>query len=290
MTARLFGSPGGLQVRGATRVVGLLGYPVRHSRSPEMHNAAFAALGLDFCYVPFAVPPHALKLAVRGLAALGMVGANVTIPHKERVIPYVDELSPEARLIGAVNTIHHHRGHLIGYNTDATGFLRAFREDTGVAVRGGRFLVLGAGGAARAVVAALALGGARGVTVANRSVPKARRLVARFRRAFAHLDWSAVALSGELPPSRSFRGVIQATSVGMAPGDPSPLPATWLGGSVAVYDLVYGAPTALLRAALARGVPHAGGLGMLVHQGALAFTIWTGRRAPVDVMRAALLS
>jgi shikimate dehydrogenase len=254
-----------------------------------MHNAAFAALGLDYCYVPFEVPPSALATAVRGLRALGVVGANVTIPHKERVIPYLDELSTEARVIGAVNTIRHRDGRLIGHNTDVPGFLRAFREDTGVVVRGGRFLVLGAGGAARAVTAALALGGARGVTVLNRSVAKARRLVTRLRRAFPQLEWSVAPSARQLPPSGVFRGVIQATSLGMAPHDPSPVPADWLDGSAAVYDLVYGRPTVLLRAAAARGARHAGGLGMLVYQGALAFTIWTGRRAPVDVMRAALL-
>jgi len=276
-------------VRGTTRVVALVGDRVGYSRSPQMHNAAFAALGLDYCYVPFAVRPSALRLAIRGLVALGIAGANVTIPHKERVVPYLDELSTEARLIGAVNTIRQRKGRLVGYNTDARGFLRAFQEDTGVSVRGGRFLVLGAGGAARAVIVALALGGARAVTIANRSVPKARHLVGRFRRMFSSLDWSVATSTQALPPSRLFRGVIQATPVGMKIADPSPLPVEWLHRSLAVYDLVYPGPTALLRAAEEVGARHAAGLGMLVHQGALAFTIWTGRRAPIDVMRRALL-
>ncbi|MBI3608674.1 MAG: shikimate dehydrogenase [Nitrospirae bacterium] len=277
------------RVTGTTRVVALLGDPVGHSRSPQMHNAAFAALGLNYCYVPFPVRSSALRPAIRGLVALGVVGANVTIPHKERVVPYLDELSIEARLIGAVNTIHLYEGRLVGYNTDARGFLRAFREDTGVSVRGGRFLVLGAGGAARAVVVALALGGARAVTIANRSVPKARQLVRRFRRLFPSLDWSVVTSFRALPPSRTFRGVVQATSVGMRSDDPSPLPVEWLNRSLVVYDLVYSGPTMLLKAAEDVGARHAGGLGMLVHQGALAFTIWTARRAPVDVMRRALI-
>ena len=289
MRARSRSAPALLRVTGTTRVVALLGDPVGHSRSPQMHNAAFAVLGLDYCYVPFCVRPSALRLAIRGLVALGVAGANVTIPHKERVIPYLDELSTEARLIGAVNTIHQREGHLVGHNTDARGFLRAFQEDTDVSIRGGRFLVLGAGGAARAVMVALALGGARAVTIANRSVPTARHLAGRLRRLFSSLDWSIVTSTSGLPPSRLFRGVIQATPVGMRVNDPSPLPVEWLNPSLAVYDLVYPGPTALLRAAEEVGARHAGGLGMLVHQGALAFSIWTGRRAPIDVMRRALL-
>ncbi len=289
MRGRSRHGPQPFPVSGATRVVAILGDPVGHSRSPQMHNAAFAALGLDYCYVPFPVRPSALRLAVRGLAALGIAGANVTIPHKERVVSYLDELSTEARLIGAVNTIHQREGRLVGYNTDARGFLRAFQEDTGVSIRGGRFLVLGAGGAARAVIVGLALGGARAVTIANRSVSKARHLAGRFRRMFSSLDWSVATSIRALPPSRDFRGVIQATPMGMNMNDPSPVPAEWLNRSLAVYDLVYPGPTSLLRIAEQVGARHAAGLGMLVHQGALAFTIWTGRRAPIDVMRRALL-
>lgn len=272
---------------GRTRIVALFGYPITHSRSPEMHNAAFRALHLDYRYVPFAVAPPALRTAVAGIRAFGMVGANVTIPHKERVMPYLDELSDEARLIGAVNTIHHDRGRLVGHNTDARGFLRAFREETEVSVRGGRFLVLGAGGAARAVVTALALGGAKGVTVANRSRHHARRLVTSCRRAFPATDWSVSEWTA-LPPSRSFKGLIHATPLGMHGADPCPISPEWIHPPLAVYDLVYGLRTKLIALAEAAGARAAGGRSMLVHQGALAFTIWTGRRAPLDVMRAAL--
>jgi shikimate dehydrogenase len=252
-----------------------------------MHNAAFQALGLDYRYVPFAVSPAALREAVKGLRALGFVGANLTIPHKERVIPWLDELSREARAIGAVNTIVRRGDRLIGYNTDAKGFLRAFREDTGVTVRGGTFLVLGAGGAARAVVVALAMAGARSVMVMNRSAGRARGLIRRVGRAFPG-TWLTALSARSLPEAREFRGVIQCTSVGMRPGDPSPLPRAWLDPRLVVYDLIYHAPTALLRDAKGVGARHAGGLGMLLHQGAMAFTLWTGRRAPLDVMRRAL--
>jgi shikimate dehydrogenase len=275
-------------ISGGTRVVALLGFPVEHSRSPAMHNAAFEALGLDYRYLPFAVPPPLLKDAIRGLRALGAAGANATIPHKERVIPLLDAISRDARVIGAVNTIVRRGVRLIGHNTDAQGFLRAFREDTGVTVRGGRFLVVGAGGAARAVVAALAMSGARSVTVANRSTARARGMIARFRRLFPGVQWAVTSL-GAPPAAVGIRAVIQCTSVGMRPDDPSPLPRGWLSPAVAVYDLVYNAPTALLREADAVGARCAGGLGMLLHQGALAFALWTGRRAPLDVMRRALV-
>lgn len=252
-----------------------------------MHNAAFEALGLDYRYVPFAVPSAALREAVKGLRALGFVGANLTIPHKERVRPWLDELSHEARLIGAVNTIVRRGERLVGYNTDAAGFLRALREDTGVTARGGNFLVLGAGGAARAVTVALAMAGARSIAVMNRSSGRARGLIRGIRSAFPGTRLTALP-ARSLPAAREIRAVIQCTSVGMRPGDPSPVPREWLHPRLVVYDLIYHAPTALLRDAKAVGARHAGGLGMLLHQGAMAFALWTGRRAPLDVMRRAL--
>lgn len=252
-----------------------------------MHNAAFLALGLDYRYVPFAVPPRALADAMKGFRALGFVGANLTIPHKERVIPWLDDVSREARLIGAVNTIVRRGERLIGHNTDAAGFLRAFREDTEVLVRGGHFVVLGAGGAARAVVVALAMAGARGIAVVNRSARRARGLIRRLGPSFPTVEWSTPG-PRSLPPSRSVRGLIQCTSVGMRPGDPSPVPRQWLDARLAVYDLIYHRPTALLRDAKFVGARCAGGLGMLLHQGALSFRLWTGRNAPVEVMRRAL--
>lgn len=274
-------------ISGRTRIVALLGFPVEHSRSPAMHNAAFQALGLDYRYVPFAVPPAALEHATKGVRALGFAGANLTIPHKERVIPWLDDLSREARLIGAVNTIVRRGERLIGYNTDAGGFLHAFREDTGARVRGGRFLVLGAGGAARAVIVALAMAGARGIAVANRSPRRAREVIRRLRPAFPAVEWSTPPLRS-LPSACGVRGVIQCTSVGMRPGDPSPVPRDWLEPHLVVYDLIYHAPTTLLRDAESVGARCAGGLGMLLHQGAMAFTLWTGRKGPLAVMRRAL--
>jgi len=284
---------GRVRVRGTTRVVILMGDPVSHSLSPQMQNAAFAAEGVDYCYVPCRVGPSELRSAVRAIATLGLVGANVTIPYKERVVSYLDDVTPEATLIGAVNTIVSRKGRLVGHNTDAPGFLRAFQEDTGISIRGGRFFVVGAGGSARAIVAAVALGGARGVTIANRTLANARRLVARFRRVFPRVEWDVTGWNPRAwPSSLAFRGLIQTTPLGMSPTDPSPVPKGWLHPSLAVYDVVYhidsGRSTALLRDARAVGAPYANGLGMLVHQGALAWSLWTGRRAPIDVMRRAV--
>lgn len=272
--------------------VGLLGWPVGHSRSPAMHNAAFQALGLNWEYLLLPVAPEYVADAVRGLRAFGFAGANVTVPHKQAVMAGLDEVTVEARAIGAVNTIVNREGWLVGHNTDALGFLRALRE-AGVEPRGCRAVVLGAGGAARAVVYALLAARAQ-VTIANRTVGTARRLGNEFGALFGArvlvlpltMDLARVLVAADL--------LVNTTSVGMArPGDPrpgaDPLPAGLaLRAGIAVNDLVY-APleTALLCRARAAGAQTVDGLGMLVHQGAAAFELWTGQKAPVETMRAA---
>ena len=164
-------------IRGTTRVYGIIGWPVEHSRSPLMQNAAFRSLGLDSVYVPFAVPPEQLAQAVQGLRALGVAGWNVTIPHKIAIIPLLDELSPEALQAGAVNTVLNQAGRLIGYNTDGAGLLIALERELDCRVAGVRVAVLGAGGAARGAVAALANAGAARITVVNRTLATAQTLV-----------------------------------------------------------------------------------------------------------------
>lgn len=282
------------RIDGHTRLVGLIGYPVEHTRSPQMHNAAFEALGLNYCYVPLAVAPADLSAAIAGLAALGFVGVNVTIPHKQAVIPYLDELSAEAQAIGAVNTIVFAGGRRIGYNTDGAGFLRAL-TDRGFSAAGRRALVLGAGGAARAVVYALAQAGAE-VTVLNRTEAKAASLAAELRRYVPGEIQSGALASGQiarLAPAVDL--VVNATSVGMgAHVGESPWPADAPFPSTAIaYDLIYSGavgarPTAFLRQAEAAGAQTLDGSYMLVYQGALAFEKWTGQPAPVAVMMAAL--
>jgi shikimate dehydrogenase len=281
-------------INATTKLVGLLGWPVSHSVSPAMHNAAFAARGLDWRYLPLPVNPQlpaAVGRAVGGLAALGMVGANVTVPHKQAVMPYVQRLLPAAQAIGAVNTlIVEADGSVTGDNTDAAGLIADLAEH-GVGVAGCRVLVLGAGGSARAAVYGLAAAGAARIDVLNRTPAAAQALVAA-------LDPLAPACSlhaGALPQDVARLAhdadlIVNCTSLGMTPhNDTTPWPQDVpLWGGQVIYDLVYNPPqTVLLRQAAEAGARAIGGLGMLVWQGALAFERWTGQPAPVAVMREA---
>jgi shikimate dehydrogenase len=275
---------------GRTQLVGLIGWPVEHSFSPRMHNAAFDALGLNWRYVPLPVRPGRVEDALRGLMALGFRGANVTVPHKRAVLAALDDVAPDARALGAVNTLvvarEDDRGPALhGHNTDAGGFVAALRRG-GFTPQGARAVVVGAGGAARAVVFGLLEAGARRVVVLNRTPARARRLVADLG-AGDRLD--AHPLTGEalVEHARAADLLVNATTVGMAPAAErtiwvvdAPLPA-----SLTVFDLVYNPlETRLLRQARRVGAATIDGLGMLVHQGAQAFELWTGRPAPVAVM------
>lgn len=275
---------------GSTQVVGVFGWPVEHSVSPTMHNAAFGALGLDWCYVPFPVQPERLADAVAGVRALGLRGVNVTVPHKAAMLSLVDELTPEARAIGAVNTVVPSTQGLVGHNTDARGFYRALAE-LGFSPEGCNALVLGAGGAARAVVCALASAGAR-VTVCNRNPERAQSLVNDLGSAYPEARLCAVSLTTDAMcnATRGTDLVVNATTVGMWPAvDASPWPVVvpFPVGAL-VYDLIYNPrETLFLRSAREVGLRIGDGLGMLVHQGAEAFKLWTGREPPIGVMRSA---
>lgn len=279
-------------INGETRVTGIFGDPVAHTLSPLMHNAAFAALGLNFVYLPFHVRREALAAAVAGIKALGLAGVNVTVPHKEAVLPLLDEVAEEARLIGAVNTVVNRGGALVGYNTDALGFLRALQE-AGFDPAGRPAVVIGAGGAARAVVVALARTGVRKITIFNRTLGRAAVLAELVRAegvAAAALPWADLAGAGEKVVAQAAL-VVQTTSVGMHPQEEEapPVPPEALGPGQLVVDLIYSPPeTRLLRLARAAGATTQNGMAMLLHQGAAAFELWTGREAPVGVMRAVL--
>jgi len=275
-------------ISSSTRLTGLLGHPVAHSKSPQMHNAAFADLGIDCRYLAFDVAPERIGEAGASIRALNMRGVNVTIPHKVAVIPYLDELSEEARLIGAVNTIVLQDGRLIGHNTDGIGYISALREETGVTVIGKRVLLLGAGGAARAVAAQMALYGAAKLTVVAREAAKAEELACHL----AHLtetDGISFARLHELGAAftADYDLIVNTTPVGMHPHvDEVPMPTEWLHGDQLISDLIYNPRmTRFLLEAAERGCTVHGGLGMFIHQGAHAFALWTGTPAPTDVMR-----
>lgn len=280
-------------ITGTTRVVGVIGWPVEHSLSPPMHNAALRRLGLDWVYVPFAVKPEQVGQAVDAVRGLGLVGLNVTIPHKAAVLPYLDEAAPEVWLLGACNTIINDDGYLRGDNTDVQGFLRSVAEaDWSLSER--PVVVIGAGGSARAVVLAALQAEAAAVTVLNRTLSRAEELVAALAPAAASVPLRALALSDPETPAvvGGAEVVVDCTSVGMYPRhDVAPvIPGEWLHSGQLVCDLTYNPrQTALLRAAVAAGAQPLEGTGMLVHQGALSLEKWTGQPAPVAVMRRALL-
>ena len=271
-------------IDGSTRLVGLLGWPVRHTRSPAMHNAAFGALGLNWRYAPLPVPPERIGDAVRGLVALGFRGANVTVPHKEAVLSHLDSVEPAAAALGAVNTLVIDRPSdglptVTGHNTDVAGFLAALRAG-GFEPQGKRTAVIGAGGAARAVVYALLSAEAQVVTVLNRTCSRVETLVddlAPYAEACA-LESARLTEQRLVAAARAADLLVNATPVGMWPKtdasiwpDEQSLPA-----HLTVMDLVYRPrETRLLTQARTAGAHAIDGLGMLVHQGALAFDLWT---------------
>jgi shikimate dehydrogenase len=270
----------------------VLGHPIGHSLSPAMQNAALRQMGLDGVYVAFDVPPEGLADAVRGLRALGVEGVNCTIPHKEALLPLLDEVSEEAALIGAVNTLVFRDGRMIGYNTDAPGFLAALRA-AGAEPKGRRVVVLGAGGSARAVVVSL-IGAEAQVTVATRTEARARELAADLGSKLGRVTLETVGTEAESlgPAVRRADILVNTTSVGMSPHpDAMPeVPVEALGPGLFVYDLIYNPlETRLLRTARERGARGTHGAGMLAHQGALALELWTGVPAPVELMEQVIL-
>jgi shikimate dehydrogenase len=273
-------------ISGKTSICALIGDPVEHTMSPAMHNAAFKELGLDYVYLPFRVKPEQLSQAVHGLRALNVHGFNVTIPHKVAVIPLLDNLDPVAEKIGAVNTVVNYDGKLKGYNTDAEGFLRALLEN-GIKPGGKKVVILGAGGASRAISYILAGKGAC-LTILNRQqeLDWAQNIADLIKEDFGRtVDVLELGhLAGVL---KGVDILVNATSVGMSPAsNQSLVPAALLGKVPVVVDIVYNPiKTRLLKDAAAAGAKTISGIDMLVWQGALAFEKWTGRIAPVELIR-----
>ncbi|MEX0756170.1 MAG: shikimate dehydrogenase [Actinomycetota bacterium] len=272
-----------MRVRGGTHTVGVIGWPVEHSLSPAIHNAAFAALDLDWVYVPLPVPPDGLADAVRGLRALGFSGTNVTMPHKTEAASICDELSEDAERLQAVNTIVVTSTALVGHNTDTPGFDRFLRLDAGFDPAGRDALVFGAGGAARSCALALARAGLGRLHVAVRDPAGAGALTEGLEGMPTQVSVVPIADAAGLDVPL----VVNATPLG-AQGEELPHPA--LRPDVLVVDLLYRpSVTPLQTAARAAGATVFGGLGLLLHQAALAFELWTGRTPPLERMSAAAL-
>lgn len=272
------------RIGGSTQVVGVIGWPVSHSLSPAIHNAAFSALGMDWAYVPLPVPPDALPEALAGLRALGLAGANVTMPHKGGCAELIDDLTEDARRLRAVNTIVLGPAGPSGHNTDAPGFDRFLRRDAGFDPSGRSALIYGAGGAARACALALARAGLRALAVAVREPERAEAL----REAIEGLPTEVSVVPFEQAAGAPSDLIVNATPLGIH-GEVLPLPP--LGPDVLAVDLLYRPSlTPLLSAVRAAGNAAFGGLGLLLEQAALSFELWTGQAAPLEVMSAAALA
>lgn len=274
-------------ITGTTRLLGVIGYPIKHSLSPVMHNAAIAQLGVDYAYMPFSVAPEELKTAIDGLDAIGVEGFNVTIPHKQAVIPLLVEVSAIARAVGAVNTVYRTATGWGGTNTDVAGFLAPLSTQTGW--NGSMAIVLGNGGAARAVVAGCIELGCTQIGVVGRDRAKLNQFLANWlpsNRMVSVYEWSE--LSTLLPHAQL---VVNTTPIGMHPHT-APMSAVQLGllpTNAIVYDLIYTPrPTLLLHHAQEQGLVAIDGLEMLIYQGAAALEQWLQRSAPIEVMRRAL--
>ena len=285
-----------------TKLVGLLGMPLKQSFSPAMQNSAFQAAGLNYYYFPIEVATDGLRDVLQGIRRMNFAGCNVTKPNKIEVMQYLDNIDTAARAIGAVNTVKSVDGQLIGYNTDGLGFAAFLEQDEGICIPSTRFFVLGCGGAGRAIATVLAAKGAGSITLTDMSASAAAHLADSISE---HFSYSAVRVelgtAGMQNAVAAADVVINATAVGMAPyTDDTPLPSEWLGAGGRrlaateprldskrlVCDIIYNPTTTrLMREAEAMGCRTANGLGMVIYQGAAAFTIWTGLAAPIAAMK-----
>ncbi|MBI5554621.1 MAG: shikimate dehydrogenase [Elusimicrobia bacterium] len=271
-----------------TKICGIFGYPIEHSLSPQMHNAAFKALGLDYIYVAVKVAPEDLAAAVKAIRAMNLIGVNITIPHKEKVIPFLDDLSPEAKASGAVNTIVNCGGRLVGDNTDGKGFIKSLTEENKMKLPGKKVLLLGAGGAGRSIGVSLLKNNIKVLSLYDVSVPRGASLAADLRSITSKNKVVQIDQAGLQPAVKKVDILINATPIGMKISDPCVIDPKWLHNKLFIYDIIYNCETALLKEAKRKKIKCANGLGMLVNQGALSFELWAGKKAPIAVMRKAI--
>ena len=279
-----------MNITGHTKILGVIGDPVEHSRSPQMHNSAIKEMGLDYVYVPFHVKPSDLRSAIEGFKAIGVVGINITLPHKQSAIPLMDSLSEEAKLIGAVNTMVFKDGFVEGHNTDAKGFIYSLYENGINNLKGMNVVVLGAGGGARAIVVGLALDKVGSIIIANRTFQKAVDLACDLG------EKTGISITGISLDDKKLSDyitecdlLVSTVTSGMDLNAELPINPDWLNPKSIVCDIVYTPPeTKLLKSAKERGLKAIGGMGMLVHQGAISFKLWTGFQPPIETMKKAL--
>ena len=278
-------------IKGSTEVLGIFGYPVEHSLSPAMQNAAIKQLGLDMIYVPWEVKPDMLEKALDGVRAMGIKGINLTIPHKEEALKYLDEITDEVRITGAANTVINNNGILTGHNTDGRGLLLSLKENHSFSPSDKSAVIIGAGGAARGIAASLALSGAGKILIANRTVEKASTLAKELSEKISTTSFLASGLDSD--KIKAFLAetdiLINASSAGMNGENNLDLPLTQLPPAAIVADIVYKPlETTLLSKARKLGLKAEDGLGMLACQGAMGFELWTGKSPPTGIMKKTL--
>lgn len=280
----------GQKIDSHTVLYGVIGDPIRHSKSPIMMNRAFRETGINGVYTAFHITDDKLGDFVAGVRAMGIRGVNVTIPHKLRIMELLDDIHESARIIGAVNTIVNDNGKLTGYNTDGIGYVRSLKEEAAPELAGKRITVIGAGGAARGIVYALLLENPERLRIVNRSAERAEALAASFAGGSVPVEASSNDRLEEWCADADI--VINTTSVGMFPNvDQSPVPGEWLKPGSVASDLIYNPlQTSFLKSAESRGCTAHGGLGMFIYQGAYAFEYWTGQPAPAAAMREEVLA
>lgn len=283
-----------MNINSLTELYGIFGHPVKHSFSPAMHNTAFKELGINSVYLAFDILPENLGYAVGSIRHLGIKGINVTIPHKQSIVKYLDEISPEARHAGAVNTVKNTEGYLYGHNTDVGGFLKALETDLDLKdLAGSSVLLIGAGGAARAVLSALCISGVKSISIFNRSFDKAAKVSQYFGEQFKNVRIEFYKLSNTEKLAECLGKsdlLINSSSAGMLGHESIDVPMQYLKENSCVYDLVYNPrETELVKCARTCGYKAFSGLSMLLYQGVESFEVWTGEKAPVDLMMRVLL-
>lgn len=277
------------RIQGTTTLVGLLGYPLKHSRSPHMHNTAFEVLGLDHVYMAFEVKEGYIKEGLDAIRILNAEGCNVTMPHKKKVLEYLDEISDDAKIIGSVNTVKNNNGKLTGYNTDGRGFIKALEENN-VEYKSKKIVLAGAGGAARAVATQLAYEGAKELVLFNRTLSAAEEIIENINKNIPECKGRALELKEEelRKEIQDSSILVNCTSLGMkATVDQAIVSSSdALHKDLFVADIVYDPPkTKLLEIADEAGCRYMNGLMMMIWQGAIAFKIWTGKDMPVDLIK-----
>ncbi len=279
-----------MEIKGTTKITGIFGYPVKHSLSPVFQNSAFEYLGLDYIYIPFEIKPKDLKFATKSIKIFSIVGVNVTIPHKKEIIKYIDELDTTSEILGVVNTIHNIDGKLKGYTTDGDGFIKSLKEEGNFNPKNKNIFILGAGGSSYAICGALIKEKVNYIFISNRTYENALKLKKHLNKKlnFKNVEIIPFEKRNEKNIWKNIDIIINTTSVGMKENDPLLIEKSNIEKVKFVYDIVYNRKTELLKVAEELKIPNLDGLSMLIYQGAISFEIWTGKKAPIEIMKKSL--